>query len=157
MTATAHTALTCDFDHTIEHARGGPTVDFDLAPACGPDHMLRHEGGWTVAQPEPGRVVWTSPLGLRYERLPTLDLGDAPEPRQGAVREQHVDPDDLEELYGEQAPLPWWDPPSCFEPCAEPDFRHEAPPPRPPHLTVRRYAGLDPIPGHTTPGEEMPF
>ncbi len=72
----------CDADHTVEHAKGGPTVDVNLANACGPDHALRHDGGWTVEQPAPGRVVWTSPLGHRYERVPpfTQALVPIPEP-----------------------------------------------------------------------------
>ena len=140
--APAHRA---DADHTIEHARGGATVDAGLGPACRPDHMLRHEGGWTVTQPEPGRIVWTSPLGLRYERVPQLQLHDLPEPRPGAVRENTLDLDDPE-LYGDPAPSPWWDPPSCLE---------QDPPPGP---TLPQYLGLEPTPGqHTIPDEEIPF
>src|SRR4029453_13141703 len=120
-------------------------------------HVLRHDGGWTVAQPEPGRLVWTSPLGLRYERLPPLDLSDLPEPRTGAVREDQFDPDALEEIYGPQEPLPWWDPHSCLEMNPEPKPEPKPPTPRP-VLTVRQLVGLDPIPGHTAnPDEEIPF
>ncbi len=137
--APAHRA---DADHTIEHARGGATVDTDLGPACRHDHLLRHEGGWTVTQPEPGRIVWTSPLGLRYERIPPLELNNLPEPRPGAVREDTVDPDEPE-LYGDPAPSPWWDPPSCLP---------QDPPPPP---TLPHY--LDPPPGQRIPDEEIPF
>jgi hypothetical protein len=59
-----------DADHTREYAQGGPTIDANLGSVCGPDHTLRHEHGWTVEQPTPGRFVWTSPLGHEYERLP---------------------------------------------------------------------------------------
>ncbi len=59
----------CDADHSIEYAKGGLTADANLANACGTDHALRHEGGWTVAQPTPGRVVWISKLGHHYERV----------------------------------------------------------------------------------------
>jgi hypothetical protein len=104
--APAHRA---DADHTIEHARGGATVDAGLAPACRHDHMLRHDGGWTVTQPRPGQVVWTSPLGIRYQRPPPLQLHHLPEPRPGAVRDDDPDPD------ADFDPLPWWDPPSCLE------------------------------------------
>jgi hypothetical protein len=109
--------------------------------------VLRHEGGWTVTQPEPGRVVWTSPLGLSYERIPPLQLNDLPEPRQGAVRGDDFDPDDpdhLAEILGEPAPLPWWDPPGCLKPDPEPE-----PGPEP-------ILGLKP--GQpANPEEEIPF
>lgn len=59
-------ARACDQDHTREHARGGRTVRSNLGPACPRDHKLRHEGGWEIEQPEPGRFVWHSPLGGRY-------------------------------------------------------------------------------------------
>ncbi len=138
--APAHRA---DADHTIEHARGGATVDAGLGPACRPDHMLRHEGGWTVTQPEPGRIVWTSPLGLRYERVPQLQLHDLPEPRPGAVREDTLDLDDPE-LYGDPAPSPWSDPPSSLE--QDPEAAR-APEP---------VLGLKPG-QQTIPDEEIPF
>ncbi len=48
--APAHRA---EADHTIEYARGGPTIDTGLASACAHDHMLRHEGGWSVVQIAP--------------------------------------------------------------------------------------------------------
>jgi hypothetical protein len=47
---------------------GGPTIDTNLSAACGPDHSLRHDGGWRVTQPEPGHVIWRSPLGHSYQR-----------------------------------------------------------------------------------------
>jgi hypothetical protein len=72
-----------DADHTIERARGGPTIDTNLGSACEPDHMLRHLYGWLVRQPEPGRFVWTSPLGHEYDRRPPPGPADAlvPMPR----------------------------------------------------------------------------
>jgi hypothetical protein len=158
--APAHRA---DADHTIEHARGGRTVDTDLAPACGPDHVLRHEGGWTVTQPEPGRVVWTSPLGLQYERVPPIQLNDLPEPRQGAVREDDFDPDDpdhLAEIFGEPVLPSWWDQPSCLqqdpEPQTEPAPVVQSPLPRP---RLPRYLRLEPSRGQqqVIHGDEVPF
>ena len=140
--APAHRA---DADHTIEHSRGGPTLDTHLAPACNHDHMLRHEGGWTVTQPTPGRVVWTSPLGLTYERAPPLDLHDLPEPRPGAVHEDDYDPDDPhpDDPDCQPVPPPGSDPPTCLE---------QDPEPEPPFL------GLEPRPGQPTiPDEDIPF
>jgi hypothetical protein len=138
--APAHRA---DADHIVEHARGGATVDTGLAPACRHDHMLRHEGGWTVRQATPGQVVWTSPLGRSYQRLPPLELHDLPNPRSGALREDQVDSQLELERERERDPSPWQDPPSCLEP----DPESEPPPPPPP-----------PPPGpRATSDEECPF
>src|SRR5690606_1683515 len=60
-------------DHTTEHAKGGSTTDANLASACRPHHRLR-EAGWSVKQPEPGHVAWTSPSGHTYTRQPTESL-----------------------------------------------------------------------------------
>ncbi|MBB6377188.1 hypothetical protein BKA01_004446 [Pseudonocardia eucalypti] len=53
-------------DHTHGHQHGGATTRANLGPACHHDHQLKHDGGWRVAQPRPGRFTWTSPLGRRY-------------------------------------------------------------------------------------------
>ncbi|MBB6374682.1 hypothetical protein BKA01_001904 [Pseudonocardia eucalypti] len=53
-------------DHTHDHQHGGPTTHTNLGPGCKHDHRLKHEGGWTVTQPQPGRFIWISPLGRRY-------------------------------------------------------------------------------------------
>jgi len=50
-------------DHTRDHSRGGGTVRHNIGPLCGRHHRLKTEGGWVLAQPEPGRFRWTSPLG----------------------------------------------------------------------------------------------
>lgn len=63
-------ARRCDTDHTRDHARGGTTTHDDLAPLCRHHHMLKTEGGWRLSQPEPGRFVWTSPLGRSYPVAP---------------------------------------------------------------------------------------
>jgi hypothetical protein len=63
-------ARRADQDHSIDHARGGPTAAADLGPACRHDHMLKTEGGWELHQPESGVFVWTSPLGRRYPVRP---------------------------------------------------------------------------------------
>ncbi|CAN5883766.1 HNH endonuclease signature motif containing protein [soil metagenome] len=55
-----------DFDHTVEVARGGKTLVGSLEPACRHDHQLRHQGGWTIEQPQPGTYQWTSPRSHTY-------------------------------------------------------------------------------------------
>ncbi|MGH3812848.1 MAG: DUF222 domain-containing protein [Pseudonocardiaceae bacterium] len=53
-------ARTTDKDHTLDHAHGGPTTGPNLGDACRHDHRLKHEGGWTLHQPEPGVFIWTT-------------------------------------------------------------------------------------------------
>ena len=120
-----------DTDHTVEHGKGGPTVDTGLAPACRHDHRLRHEGGWQVTQDQPGQITWTSRLGRTYQRQRPPGVLDLPLPRPGAIDERDPEPDP-------EDPLPWWDPDSCFE---EPE-----PPPPPPILTGEPGGPDDEIP-----------
>ncbi|GAA5165618.1 hypothetical protein GCM10023321_55840 [Pseudonocardia eucalypti] len=55
-----------DIDHTRDVQHGGKTLHINLSPQCGHDHLLKTEGGWTLHQPEPGVLVWRSPLGQTY-------------------------------------------------------------------------------------------
>ncbi|MEV6968197.1 DUF222 domain-containing protein [Hamadaea sp. NPDC051192] len=63
-------ARSCDTDHTVDHAAGGRTRHDNLGLLCRHHHRLKHEGGFRVDQPEPGRFRWTSPNGRSYEVLP---------------------------------------------------------------------------------------
>ncbi|MBC3192577.1 DUF222 domain-containing protein [Pseudonocardia sp. C8] len=63
-------ARRCDQDHTTDHTHGGPTTRDDLGPLCRHDHTLKTEAGWDLDQPEPGRFIWTSPLGKTYPVAP---------------------------------------------------------------------------------------
>ena len=66
----------CDLDHTEEFfADGalGETSAGNLGPLCHRANMLKTDGGFRLEQPEPGRFVWTTPTGLRYETQPGLD------------------------------------------------------------------------------------
>jgi hypothetical protein len=75
-------AIACDLDHTLAwFAEHGLTVAGNLDPMCGHDHDAKHRGGWRLEQPRPGRFVWTSPTGHRYEVPPRSALPDLPEPR----------------------------------------------------------------------------
>lgn len=65
-----------DADHTLEHARGGPTIDTNLGSLCEPDHLMRHEQGWRARRCAPGTYLWTSPLGHEYQRNPPPGPGD---------------------------------------------------------------------------------
>jgi hypothetical protein len=66
----ARSAHGCQVDHTVRWADGGCTVEGNLDALCWPDHRLKEICGWTLAQPEPGRYVWTSPVGQVHERAP---------------------------------------------------------------------------------------
>ncbi len=63
-------ARAADIDHTTDHAAGGPTAHDNLAVLCRHHHRLKHDGGWSLAQSQPGRLVWTSPTGHTYRRDP---------------------------------------------------------------------------------------
>lgn len=64
------TGVGIQIDHTIAFEDGGTTAHTNLCVFCGKNHMDKHQAGWTVAQPEPGRFVFTSPTGHVY----TTDL-----------------------------------------------------------------------------------
>jgi hypothetical protein len=49
--------------HLRHHAKGGPTVDWNLALLCPFHHHLAHEGGWTVEGDATQVLTFRSPLG----------------------------------------------------------------------------------------------
>ena len=62
---------TCDADHTtaFDHHNKtgtGQTRLGNLAPLSRFTHRLKTHGGWHVEQPQPGVLLWTSPLGYHY-------------------------------------------------------------------------------------------
>ena len=63
-------AAACDNDHTTPHDQGGRTCECNLAPLCRRHHQVKQAPGWTLAQPEPGTLVWTAPHGRRYTTRP---------------------------------------------------------------------------------------
>jgi hypothetical protein len=72
----SRSARTCDSDHIVPHARGGPTCDDNLAPLCRRHHRLKTHAGWAYTAIEPGVFLWTSPHGQQFLRDPhgTLDV-----------------------------------------------------------------------------------
>lgn len=54
-----------DTDHTLDHARGGATVEYNLGNTCKHDHRVKHEGGWQLHQPEPGQASAKAPTRAR--------------------------------------------------------------------------------------------
>ncbi|MDQ4011033.1 MAG: HNH endonuclease [Actinomycetota bacterium] len=111
-------ARSADKDHTLDHAKGGPTTGPNLADACRHDHRLKGEGGWTLHQPQQGVFCWTSRLGHIYQRrLPAIiePLPD-PIPRDRPPYPPVLPPDD----DGEDAHI-WDDPPPDPEPDPPPE------------------------------------
>ncbi len=74
-----------DADHTLDHARGGATLEPNLGHACRHDHRLKHDGGWQLHQPQPGLFRWTSRLGHTYDVCtpPIIEPLPDPIPRRG--------------------------------------------------------------------------
>jgi hypothetical protein len=52
-------AIRCEIDHTIDHARGGPTALGNLAHLCQRHHSMKQFTAWTVRQ-HPG-ASWNGP------------------------------------------------------------------------------------------------
>ncbi|HLI42720.1 MAG TPA: DUF222 domain-containing protein [Streptosporangiaceae bacterium] len=65
-------AVRCDLDHTVAWEGGGPTCPCNLAPLCRHHHRVKQAEGWSVAQPEPGMLVWRTPAGRSYTTTPTV-------------------------------------------------------------------------------------
>lgn len=70
-------------DHTVAFEDGGATAHTNLGVFCGKNHVDKHQAGWRVVQPEPGRFVYTSPTGHVYTVDPE-PVGPAPGDAVGA-------------------------------------------------------------------------
>jgi hypothetical protein len=69
-----------DLDHTTDHTKGGLTIEENLGPACGHDHALKHDGGWTLTMIDDHTYQWTSRLGrVHLVELPPV-IEDLPDP-----------------------------------------------------------------------------
>jgi hypothetical protein len=64
-------AVRCEVDHTIDHARGGPTDVGNLAHLCQRHHSMKQFTAWRVRQLAGGVLEWTSPTGTTYTDIPT--------------------------------------------------------------------------------------
>jgi hypothetical protein len=109
-----------DADHTIEHARGGPTTEDNLGVPCRHNHRLRHDGGWRLVQVAPGHFVWISRLGRHYARRPPPAIPPLPDPMPDPAP---ADPDQ------DEPDRPGWENSSCLQP--EPTPAQPAPDPAP--------------------------
>lgn len=73
----------CEIDHTIEWAAGGPTELSNLGHLCPTHHLLKHPDlahqiQWRVRQEAGGEFVWTSPTGAEYLDRPDRTLRNTP-------------------------------------------------------------------------------
>jgi hypothetical protein len=73
-------ARKADQDHTLEHRYGGRSIRANVGPLCDFHHAMKHEGGWELQQPEPGRFRWRSPLGQIYCTRGEPIAPDLPDP-----------------------------------------------------------------------------
>jgi hypothetical protein len=60
-----------DFEHTVPYDQDGRTCECNGGPACRHDHRKKQSRGWSLTQPEPGVMIWTTPSGRRYTTGPT--------------------------------------------------------------------------------------
>ena len=77
-----------DIDHTVAFRPGrrGQTCIGNLGPFTRGVHRAKTAGFWVLQQIEPGRMVWTSPLGVRYEVSEWGTLTVPAEPRSASRR-----------------------------------------------------------------------
>jgi hypothetical protein len=68
-------ARRCDLDHTVPYEAGGRTCECNLAPLCRRHHQCKQARGWTLEQPRPGIMIWTTPSGRSYTTYPTAHPG----------------------------------------------------------------------------------
>ena len=61
-------ARSCDADHIVPAARGGPTCPCNEASLCRRHHRVKTFAGWTYTTLDAGTYLWSSPHGYRYLR-----------------------------------------------------------------------------------------
>ncbi len=66
-------AATCELDHRIEWARGGPSHRGNLDARCNHHHRFRSQPGHTINRTSDG-IRWTTPNGRSYDIDPNKDI-----------------------------------------------------------------------------------
>jgi hypothetical protein len=61
----------CDLDHTLAYPER-PTCECNLGPPCRRHHRIKQAPGWTLEQPQPGVMRWTTPSGRVHTTTPTV-------------------------------------------------------------------------------------
>ncbi|WP_028657134.1 HNH endonuclease signature motif containing protein [Nocardioides sp. J54] len=79
-------ATRCDLDHSVEHARGGPTCPCNLVPLCRRHHRAKTFSLWRYVTIQPGHYLWMSPNGRHFLV--------SPKGTKVLATPRHLDPDD---------------------------------------------------------------
>jgi hypothetical protein len=95
----------CQADHTIDHARGGPTIDTNMSTLCAGDHALKTNHGWQARPKAAGHLIWVSPMGHEYERRPPRGPTHARPPMANPSRSEddwfrELTDEEYEDLFG---------------------------------------------------------
>lgn len=61
-------ARSCDCDHIVPYADGGPSCECNLAPLCRHHHRLKTHAGWSYTRVEPGTYLWSEPHRQQFLR-----------------------------------------------------------------------------------------
>ncbi|WP_345417944.1 HNH endonuclease signature motif containing protein [Actinomycetospora chlora] len=77
-------AQSSDLDHTLDHAFGGPSLDWNLGVLDRHHHRAKHHGGWTLHQPHPGHFRWRTRAGVHHTTRPKKILVEPAVPRPAA-------------------------------------------------------------------------
>ena len=152
-------AYASDLDHTLDHALGGPSLSWNCGVWCRHHHRTKHEGGWRVTQPSPGRFHITTRAGARHiveppriiEPLPAPHPGDEPRP---LPAHETLDPDD-ERRRGRPPRRPRTVPPTGDD---RVDSRHRTPTRPGPHRpapTLLRRGRTTTAPASEHPGDQV--
>jgi len=76
-------ASRCDLDHLKPYEPDGITADTNLWALCRRHHRLKDQHtGWTVTGDPAHLMIWTSPMGRRYESHPYHYQDDDPIPNE---------------------------------------------------------------------------
>ena len=73
-------AYASDLDHTLDHALGGPSLSWNCGVWCRHHHRTKHEGGWRVTQPSPGRFHITTRAGAHHSSNHPASSNRSPHP-----------------------------------------------------------------------------
>jgi HNH endonuclease len=134
-------ALDCEQDHRREHARGGRTDAWNLAPACGHDHDLKTTRGWRLTRRDEHTFLWISPLGRRHVvQIPALAPPlPSPQPRPPDPNTDHPSLNSAYDNTADTSHRPTFNPvtqhglpltrPTSHQPRQRPDPTEPEPPP----------------------------
>lgn len=103
----------CDIDHGLDHALGGPTSIDNLEALCPGHHQMKHQSGWRVRQQPGGVIEFTTPLGqtLTDDPLSRVFFTSVPDIDDARLREEERFEADDEWIRRAESRLRKQDPP----------------------------------------------